>query len=98
MAEHSCIGSFLCPLNKINENSDAIKEKDEAVLIVDQILTRMQADLKHELMHYVQDVFLSKGGAIHRMASIYVYPAKFLKFDGEIKKGVVSWNNGTTPL
>jgi|TARA_Y100001938_G_scaffold148785_1_gene233493 gamma-glutamylcyclotransferase (GGCT)/AIG2-like uncharacterized protein YtfP len=45
-----------------------------------------------------QDVFLSKGGAIHRMASIYVYPAKFLKFDGEIKKGVVSWNNGTTSL
>ena len=45
-----------------------------------------------------QDVFLSKGGAIHRMASIYVYPAKFLKFDGEIKKGVVSWNNGTVSL
>ena len=27
--------------------------------MIEQILTRMQADLKHELMHYVQDVFLS---------------------------------------
>ena len=24
--------------------------------------------------------------------------SKFLKFDGEIKKGVVSWNNGTVSL
>ena len=36
-----------------------VDKKDEAVLIIDQILTRMQADLKHELMHYVQDAFLS---------------------------------------
>ena len=43
--------------NYVKEVREA--KKDEAVLIVDQILTRMQADLKHELMHYVQDVFLS---------------------------------------
>ena len=43
--------------NYVKEIREA--KKDEAVLIVDQILTRMQADLKHELMHYVQDVFLS---------------------------------------
>jgi len=44
--------------NYVKEIRDADK-KDEAVLIIDQSLTRMQADLKHELMHYVQDVFLS---------------------------------------
>ena len=44
--------------NYVKEIREADK-KDEAVLIIDQILTRMQADLKHELMHYVQDVFLS---------------------------------------
>jgi|TARA_R110002020_G_scaffold446197_1_gene658411 gamma-glutamylcyclotransferase (GGCT)/AIG2-like uncharacterized protein YtfP len=38
-----------------------------------------------------QDIFLSKGGAIHRMASIFSYPPKYLKYEGKIKKGVVSW-------
>lgn len=36
-----------------------VDKKEEATLIIDQILPRIQADLKHELMHYVQDVFLS---------------------------------------
>ena len=36
-----------------------VDKKEEATLIIEQILTRIQADLKHELMHYVQDVFLS---------------------------------------
>ena len=44
--------------NYVKEVRDADK-KNEAILIIEQILTRMQADLKHELMHYVQDVFLS---------------------------------------
>ena len=44
--------------NYVREILEADKE-NEAILIIDQILTRIQADLKHELMHYVQDVFLS---------------------------------------
>jgi hypothetical protein len=44
--------------NYVKEILEADKE-NEAILIIDQILTRIQADLKHELMHYVQDVFLS---------------------------------------
>lgn len=44
--------------NYVREILEADKE-NEAILIIDQILTRMEADLKHELMHYVQDVFLS---------------------------------------
>ena len=44
--------------NYVREILEADKE-NEAILIIDQILTRIEADLKHELMHYVQDVFLS---------------------------------------
>tara|TARA_Y100001951_G_scaffold64857_1_gene52026 strand:+ start:302 stop:685 length:384 start_codon:yes stop_codon:yes gene_type:complete len=38
-----------------------------------------------------QDIFLSKGGMIHRLASIFIYPPKYLYHQGEIKKGFVSW-------
>ena len=44
--------------NYVRELLEADKE-NEAILIIDQILSRIEADLKHELMHYVQDVFLS---------------------------------------
>ena len=39
------------------------------------------------------DIFLSKGGMIHRVASIFAYPPQYFKvpLDFEIKKGVVSW-------
>ena len=40
-----------------------------------------------------QDIFLSKGGAIHRIASIFAYPPKYFKGKIESKKGVVSWGN-----
>ena len=39
------------------------------------------------------DIFLSKAGAIHRMASIFSYPTEYFKGKIENKKGVVSWGN-----
>jgi len=44
--------------NYVKEAHNADNEND-IILNVEQILVRMQSDLKHELMHYVQDVFLS---------------------------------------
>ena len=43
--------------NYVREIREAYEE-DEVEFMAEQIVTRMQADLKHELMHYVQEVFL----------------------------------------
>jgi len=44
--------------NYVREIREAFDE-DEAMFMSEQIATLLQADLKHELMHYVQDVHLS---------------------------------------
>lgn len=44
--------------NYVREIREAYDE-DEAEFMAEQIVIRLIADLKHELMHYVQDVFLA---------------------------------------
>lgn len=43
--------------NYVREIREAFDE-DDAISTAEQTATRLQADLRHELMHYVQDVFL----------------------------------------